>query len=555
MPVRQELYDIQEKFQYIFWNGYINEAFKIYELRNMNSYIQRIYGVFDMSHVNESWEKKKRVCLNEIYLGPQYFKDGAFIHNFVYDEKMKLYFRSHIRTMVSRNISNQQLLDYFFQLLKFIDNEEELKSVMESIYSYVVFKNDIKVKEIQNKKKAILSYQFKSLCAVADFTKEEIDILKKLSYREIFDKFPSKKIILDENQITYIPNFEDYTIFEQEIQKIRNKYKLTYNLSRYLNVILPVVYYEGISNTIDKLEPKFYLEKTRIHATDLMKSNHDEFLSHQKTLQSLVNKAKQTFETYTKEENNKDESNDLMNTIYSSIEVCYPKESSDTRKKFEDFLRLLSDYINHYFKRSSKGDLNYFDKFVLAKNLNAPNNFNLKDNISGRVKQLYKINKIFQGLKEQELLKTQMPILRSYLSDVNELLGMSNVQLYDFALIEEIKDTLNMIFKEYENILFFYTKYTPSILTIKLEQAWEEFKQDALESNAKRQLELIYNYLDNRDMGMNISIRQDVTLTEFHQFILKLFDLTKRITKMNINGEAERMKKIDDKYQYCKKKQ
>lgn len=555
MPVRQELYDIQEKFQYIFWNWYINEAFKIYELRNMNSYIQRIYGVFDMSHVNESWEKKKRVCLNEIYLGPQYFKDGAFIHNFVYDEKMKLYFRSHIRTMVSRNISNQQLLDYFFQLLKFIDNEEELKSVMESIYSYVVFKNDIKVKEIQNKKKAILSYQFKSLCAVADFTKEEIDILKKLSYREIFDKFPSKKIILDENQITYIPNFEDYTIFEQEIQKIRNKYKLTYNLSRYLNVILPVVYYEGISNTIDKLEPKFYLEKTRIHATDLMKSNHDEFLSHQKTLQSLVNKAKQTFETYTKEENNKDESNDLMNTIYSSIEVCYPKESSDTRKKFEDFLRLLSDYINHYFKRSSKGDLNYFDKFVLAKNLNAPNNFNLKDNISGRVKQLYKINKIFQGLKEQELLKTQMPILRSYLSDVNELLGMSNVQLYDFALIEEIKDTLNMIFKEYENILFFYTKYTPSILTIKLEQAWEEFKQDALESNAKRQLELIYNYLDNRDMGMNISIRQDVTLTEFHQFILKLFDLTKRITKMNINGEAERMKKIDDKYQYCKKKQ
>ena len=555
MPVRQELYDIQEKFQDIFWNGYINEAFKIYELRNMNSYIQRIYGVFDMSHVNESWEKKKRVCLNEIYLGPQYFKDGAFIHNFVYDEKMKLYFRSHIRTMVSRNISNQQLLDYFFQLLKFIDNEEELKSVMESIYSYVVFKNDIKVKEIQNKKKAILSYQFKSLCAVADFTKEEIDILKKLSYREIFDKFPSKKIILDENQITYIPNFEDYTIFEQEIQKIRNKYKLTYNLSRYLNVILPVVYYEGISNTIDKLEPKFYLEKTRIHATDLMKSNHDEFLSHQKTLQSLVNKAKQTFETYTKEENNKDESNDLMNTIYSSIEVCYPKESSDTRKKFEDFLRLLSDYINHYFKRSSKGDLNYFDKFVLAKNLNAPNNFNLKDNISGRVKQLYKINKIFQGLKEQELLKTQMPILRSYLSDVNELLGMSNVQLYDFALIEEIKDTLNMIFKEYENILFFYTKYTPSILTIKLEQAWEEFKQDALESNAKRQLELIYNYLDNRDMGMNISIRQDVTLTEFHQFILKLFDLTKRITKMNINGEAERMKKIDDKYQYCKKKQ
>lgn len=555
MPVRQELYDIQEKFQYIFWNGYINEAFKIYELRNMNSYIQRIYGVFDMSHVNESWEKKKRVCLNEIYLGPQYFKDGAFIHNFVYDEKMKLYFRSHIRTMVSRNISNQQLLDYFFQLLKFIDNEEELKSVMESIYSYVVFKNDIKVKEIQNKKKAILSYQFKSLCAVADFTKEEIDILKKLSYREIFDKFPSKKIILDENQITYIPNFEDYTIFEQEIQKIRNKYKLTYNLSRYLNVILPVVYYEGISNTIDKLEPKFYLEKTRIHATDLMKSNHDEFLSHQKTLQSLVNKAKQTFETYTKEENNKDESNDLMNTIYSSIEVCYPKESSDTRKKFEDFLRLLSDYINHYFKRSSKGDLNYFDKFVLAKNLNAPNNFNLKDNISGRVKQLYKINKIFQGLKEQELLKTQMPILRSYLSDVNELLGMSNVQLYDFALIEEIKDTLNMIFKEYENILFFYTKYTPSILTIKLEQAWEEFKQDALESNAKRQLEIIYNYLDNRDIGMNISIRQDVTLTEFHQFILKLFDLTKRITKMNINGEAERMKKIDDKYQYCKKKQ
>lgn len=556
MPVRQELYDIQEKFQDIFWNGYINEAFKIYELRNMNSYIQRIYGVFDMMRVKVAYVKGKRLPLNEVYLGPQYFKDGIFIYSVKYDEEMKLYFRSHIRTMVSWHISNKQLLAYFFQLLEFVDNEEELKALMNNIYSSVVLKKEIIFKKIRNEKKAVLSYQFKSLCAATSFTKEEIDILKKLPYIKIFDEFPTKKVMLDENRIAYIPNFEDYTVFNQEIQKISDKYNLTYTLSRYLNVILPVVYYEGRSNTIDKISSKFYSEKTKIHAMDLMKRGNDELLlSHQKTLQALLNNTKQTFEIYTKEENDKANYNDLMNTIYSSIEVCYPKESSDTRKKFENFIRLLSDYINHYFKRSSKGDLNYFDKFVLAKNLNAPNKFNLKDNISSSVKQLYKINKIFQGLKEQESLKKQTPMLHSYLSDVNELLGMSNVQLYDFTLIEEIKDTLNMIFKEYENILFFYTKYTPSILTIKLEQAWEEFKQDALESNAKRQLEIIYNYLDNRDIGMNISIRQDVTLTEFYQFILKLFDLTKRITKMNINGEAERMKKIDDKYQYCKKKQ
>ena len=158
-------------------------------------------------------------------------------------------------------------------------------------------------------------------------------------------------------------------------------------------------------------------------------------------------------------------------------------------------------------------------------------------------------------MKEQESLKKQTPMLHSYLSDVNELLGMSNVQFYDFALIEEIKNTINAFFNEYENILFFYTTYTPSILTIKLEQAWKDFKQDALKSNAKKQLEIIYNYLDNQDMEMDISIRQDITLTEFHQFILKLFNLKKRITKMNIDSEVEKMKKIDDKYQFCKKKQ
>lgn len=551
-----ERYDIEENFKDIFWNGYINETFKICELRKMNSYIQRFYGVFDMPRVKVAYVKGKRLSLNEVYLGPQYFKDGTFIYSVKYDEEMKLYFRSHIRTMVSWHISNKQLLAYFFQLLEFVDNEEELKALMNNIYSSVVLKKEIIFKKIRNEKKAVLSYQFKSLCASTSFTKEEIDILKKLPYVKIFDEFPTKKVMLDENRIAYIPNFEDYTVFNQEIQKISDKYNLTYTLSRYLNVILPVVYYEGRSNTIDKLSPKVYSEKTKIHAIDLMKRGNDELLlSHQKTLQALLNDTKQTFEIYTKEENDKANYNDLMNKIYSSIEVCYTKESSDTRKKFEDFLRLLSDYINHYFKRSSKGDLSYFDKFVLAKNLNVPNNFNLKDNISSSVKQLYKINKIFQGLKEQESLKKQTPMFHSYLSDVNELLGMSNVQFYDYALIEEIKNTINAIFNEYENILFFYTTYTPSILTIELEQAWKDFKQDALKSNAKKQLEIIYNYLDNQDMEMDISIRQDITLTEFHQFILKLFNLTKRITKMNIDSEVEKMKIIDDKYQYCKKKQ
>ena len=48
-----ERYDIEENFKDIFWNGYINETFKICELRKMNSYIQRIYGVFNMPRVEE----------------------------------------------------------------------------------------------------------------------------------------------------------------------------------------------------------------------------------------------------------------------------------------------------------------------------------------------------------------------------------------------------------------------------------------------------------------------------------------------------------------------
>ena len=165
-----ERYDIEENFKDIFWNGYINETFKICELRKMNSYIQRIYGVFDMPRVKVAYVKGKRLSLNEVYLGPQYFKDGTFIYSVKYDEEMKLYFRSHIRTMVSWHISNKQLLAYFFQLLEFVDNEEELKALMNNIYSSVVLKKEIIFKKIRNEKKAVLSYQFKSLCASTSFT-------------------------------------------------------------------------------------------------------------------------------------------------------------------------------------------------------------------------------------------------------------------------------------------------------------------------------------------------------------------------------------------------
>ena len=147
-----ERYDIEENFKDIFWNGYINETFKICELRKMNSFIQRIYGVFDMPRVKELVKNKKRNRLNEVYLGPKYFKDGTFIYSVKYDEEMKLYFRSHIRTMVSY-ISNKQLLAYFFQLLEFVDNEEELKALMNNIYSSVVLKKEIIFKKIRNEKK------------------------------------------------------------------------------------------------------------------------------------------------------------------------------------------------------------------------------------------------------------------------------------------------------------------------------------------------------------------------------------------------------------------
>lgn len=556
--VKNKLYNIEKNFQNIFWNGYISEEFQLYELSNINSYIQHIYGVFDLSKVEEIWEKKKEFHLHERYLGPQHFINGTIIHDFTYDEKMKCKFRSQVCKIVSHNIENSHLLNYFTQLVECVDTENELKFVMQSIFDDIVYKNNVAFEKIRSKKTNVLTYQFKSLCAVTSFTAEEIDILKKLPYREIFHKIPYKKVILDSDTITCIPNFEDPIIFDQAIQKIMDQYKLTYNLYCYLKVILPAVYYHGSYNTIGKLSPKTYPERTKRFAINLMNSEHDElFLLHQSTLQALLNNIKKFFESYTKKtiiNDSKDFYGSGNQSEQSRVQYDQMKKSLNKGGKFEIFLKLLSNYNDEYFKKCSKGDLSHFEKFVLEHNLNVPNDFNPRENISRRIKVLYKINKIFQLLNEQEILKDPTPMFRSYLSDINQLFEISNVQLYDLKSKEEIKEAVMAIFNGYENILFFYTEYTPSILTIQLEQAWQNFKQEVLESSVDKQLEVIYNYLDCQELEPKISARKDISLTEFHQCVLNLNKLIKRLTKIDIDGELEKMQKIDKKYQYCKKK-
>lgn len=548
---RQELDHIKEKFQSIFWNDYKNQVFTIKQLRDMNSYIQHIYATFDMDRV-EKWfknilETDGWLDVNELYLGPKYFKNGAYTHDVKYDEKMKLYFRSQIRHLLSRNITNRQLFDHLDRLVECVDNEKELKDVVESIYFHVVDKRNRILKEIREEKKEVFDYRFKSLCAVTRFTPGEIDCLKKLPYEKIFDEFPTKKVMLDENRIAYIPNFDDDEIYDSEIGKIRDEYHLTYTLSRYLKTLLPIVYYIGTKNTIHQLSPKKQVKKKKISACDIVKSEQSgSFYYHLKLVNVLLEVVKEHFVPYIKEES----THDSMNTTPFSINQNHQENTLNTEKKLESFLDLFEQYINEYFKRSSTGDLSCFKKQVLDQEVKIPLPSYETDLISSEIKHLYQINKIFQSLKKQEVLKNPSPMLQSYLDDVNDLFKISKIALYNFELMDEIRNTLTDILNEYEKTLFFYTRYTSSMLSIQLEQAWKDFKQDVLESNVEKQLKVIYGHLDDTSIGLNLSIQQPLSFPQYHNLILILLELMKSVTKWDTNEEKKKMKKINKKYQY-----
>lgn len=548
MRERQELDHIKEKFQSIFWNDYKNKVFTIKQLRDMNSYIQHIYATFDMDRV-EKWfknflETDGWLDVNELYLGPKYFKNGAYTHDVKYDEKMKLYFRSQICSMLSLNISNRQLLDRLNQLVECVNNENELKEVVKTIYLHVEDKRYEVLSELKKEKVKIFHYQFQSLRMTVSLTQKEIDGLKELPYGKIFDEFPSKKVMLDEDRVAYIPNFDDDEIFNSEIVKIRDQYHLTYTLSRYLKTLLPIIYYIGIKNTIYQLSPKKQVKKKKIQAIDIMESDHSNLFHDHRVILS-------SFQEFFMDHAKGKSTDDSMSDISSNP----PRSTLDIEKKLKKLLNLFDHYTDEYFIRSSTRDLSCFKKLVLDQEVKPSLSFGETDFITRKVKQLYKINKIFQSLNHQVVLKKQTPMFQRYLSDLNELFKMSKAQLYNFELMNEIKNALTAILNEYENLLFFYTQYTSSMLSIQLEQAWKDFKQEVLESPADEQLKFICYYIDKTCKRLNCSIRQDLSLPQFRNLMLKLYRLMKKVmkvTKMSI--EDERTQKIDKQYQYCMKK-
>lgn len=548
---RTELDDIKKKFQKLFWEEYKNQVFTIKQLRDMNSYIQHIYATFDMDRV-EKWfknflETDEWLDVNELYLGPKYFKNDAYTHDVKYDEKMKLRFRSQMCSMLSWNISNHQLFDRLAQLVECVNNENELKEVVKAIYLHVEDKRYEVLSELKKEKVKIFHYQFQSLCMTVSLTQKEIDGLKELPYEKIFDEFPSKKVMLDEDRIAYIPNFDDDEIYDSEIGKIRDEYHLTYTLSRYLKTLLPIIYYIGIKNTIYQLSPKKQVKKKKISACDIVKSEQSgSFYYHLKLVNVLLEVMKEHFVPYIKEES----THDSMNTTPFSINQNHQENTLNTGKKLESFLDLFEHYINEYFKRSSTGDLSCFKKQVLDQEVKIPLPSYETDLISSEIKHLYQINKIFQSLKKQEVLKNPSPMLQSYLDDVNDLFKISKITLYNFELIDEIRNTLTDILNEYEKTLFFYTQYTSSMLSIQLEQAWKDFKQEVLESNVEKQLKVIYGHLDDTSIGLNLSIQQPLSFPQYHNLILILLELMKSVTKWDTNEEKKKMKKINKKYQY-----
>lgn len=134
--------------------------------------------------------------------------------------------------------------------------------------------------------------------------------------------------------------------------------------------------------------------------------------------------------------------------------------------------------------------------------------------------------------------------------DVNDLFKISKITLYNFELMDEIRNTLTDILNEYEKTLFFYTQYTSSMLSIQLEQAWKDFKQEVLESNVEKQLKVIYGHLDDTSIGLNLSIQKPLSFPQYHNLILILLELMKSVTKWDTNEEKKKMKKINKKYQY-----